>query len=783
MKIERRDINPVTQLPALREVIDWFGTSMSTAHADSYLSVIVCEITKYINLLENYGIDAVDEMISAVAKMLQRIWGTGSFIGHISDERFVIIKHYSEKESLDDILLSLQNDSKLLESEVEQYNNSTDKPYIIELDYGYVTAEPGWNGAFESFFKMANSEMLMNHLKKDLNQSNNSKTVLWKYEEVFNLLIEKNLFHYHFQPIVNARNGIVFAYEALMRTDNLINMAPLEVIDVAADLGKLYEIEKVTMRNTMEYLSQNKELFQDRKLFINSIPAYMLQNEDWDSLVKKYGHIMDMLVVEMTEQSEMNDEVLEKFRNRLKKNNISLAIDDYGTGFSNLSNLIRYTPDYVKIDRALVCEINEKPKIQKLVSGIIEFIHENGFVALAEGVETYEELKTMIDLEVDYIQGYYLARPSANIIDKIDDKYYDEIISLNIMRSDYGLKVYTPSENETIYLSQIATQHYNSILIDKENVTIEGIKGTPINCTITVKDGVKCNITLSDVSITTEKETPLVDIGTDCCVRIRVEGNNDIINRGIRVPQGSDLHLSGTGTLNIRSDLMNAYAIGGDKDSTYGNINIERLSQLLISVNGDNCIGIGGGKNPSDSKISIIKSGIRIEIAGGLAVGIGTFEGPARVDMCYSDFDFNMSCANAVGIGSLNGNLQVLLDNYFLNIVESGNNLCGVGSLNNGEGDIKISNGTINCTIRGRSIICLGSDFGEINCELESSSTTFYCEGNTVVGIGDLNGNGNINIHDANLNMTIMAKDILDIGTKSGRLAVMDCKRNIRKNE
>ena len=62
------------------------------------------------------------------------------------------------------------------------------------------------------------------------------------------------------------------------------------------------------------------------------------------------------------------------------------AIDDYGTGFSNISNLLRYMPNYVKIDRSLIENIQDKPRIQKLVAGIIEFVHENGYFALAEGV-------------------------------------------------------------------------------------------------------------------------------------------------------------------------------------------------------------------------------------------------------------------------------------------------------------------------------------------------------------------------------------------------------------
>lgn len=91
----------------------------------------------------------------------------------------------------------------------------------------------------------------------------------------FNLLIEKNLFFYHFQPIVNAHDGSVFAYEALMRTDPLIGMTPLEVIDAASAYGRLYDIEKATMSNTLAYIGEHEELFSERKLFINSIPAYM----------------------------------------------------------------------------------------------------------------------------------------------------------------------------------------------------------------------------------------------------------------------------------------------------------------------------------------------------------------------------------------------------------------------------------------------------------------------------------------------------------------------------
>lgn len=783
MSIGIKETNPVTGLPGLRDVISWFDNTYTSTATDSYFSLSVYELPKYMYILENHGISAVDEMISVVAEKLKKIYGSKSYIGHISDDRFVVISDYSAKEDKDSIQSLLRSDNLILIKEVNNCNNTGNIPCFIELDYGFVLIEPKWQGGFEKYLKMANSEMLINHLKKDLSISNSSRAVLWKHEEVFRLLIEKNLFHYHFQPIVDAQNGDIFAYEALMRTEPIINMSPLEVLDVATNLGKLYDIEKATMSNVMNYVFQNRVSFANKKVFINSIPAHMLTAQDWDLLVDRYESIMDGLVVEMMEQTEIDDEHLSRFRKRLEKNNISLAIDDYGTGFSNLSNLIRYNPNYVKIDRALVQDIHEKPRIQKLVAGIVEFIHENGFSALAEGVENYDELKAVIDLGVDYIQGYYLAKPSSNILNEIDTSYRDEIIALNVMRSEFVVRVYTPAENEVVNLSQLATQHYNSILIDKENIEIEGLKGTAISCCITIKDGVKTNITLRDVSITTEKETPLINIGAGCDVTLNVEGTNEIINRGIRVPQDSSLYLTGKGSLRIHSEMMNSYAIGADKENSYGNITIEKLKLLRIDTNGENCVGIGGGKNPANSQIHIYGSGLRVECAGGNTVGIGCFDGNSIIEIQNSDLDFKMSCASAVGIGTFKGKAKIFMDNYSINIIESGNNLCGIGSLNNGEGNIAISNGCIQCDIRGRSIVCVGSYNGSIDCTLEYTSTVFYCEGNSVVGIGDMNGSGSVFIHDGNLNMTILAKNNLDIGSKNGHSEVLDCKRNIKINE
>ncbi len=598
-----------------------------------------------------------------------------------------------------------------------------------------------------------------------------------------NLLIEKNLFFYHFQPIVNAHDGTVFAYEALMRTDPVIYMSPLEVIDAASAYGRLYDIEKATMWNTLAYVSEHEELFSDCKLFVNSIPAYMLNTDDWNALVAKYGHLMNKLVIEMTEQTEMDNNRISVIRNRLKAHNISLAIDDYGTGFSNISNLIRYNPDYVKIDRSLIENIQEKPRIQKLVAGIIEFIHENGFFALAEGVETHEELKTMISLGSDLIQGYYLAKPTAYVLRELPKDLQNEVVELNRMRSEYEVRVYRPKEGETVDLAQITAEHYNALLIETEHVSIQGVPDTAINCSITIQDGLHTHISLKDVRITTEKDVPLIDLGNFTNATISLSGDNEIINRGIRVPQSSDLHLTGEGSLHIHSEMLNSYGIGNDRDNSYGNIRIDFVGMLHIDINGENSVAIGGGKNDASSIISIRQTKIHLEGSGNNCVGIGNFDGNCIIDIKNSKQTIEISSASAVGIGCVTGNANILIEHYKTIITESGIGLCGIGVLHGGKGRLIVAHGAIICDIRGRNIVCFGTDGGSLDCSTLLTSTDFYCEGNSVTGIGDINGSGNINLRDSNLSMRILARDNLDIGSKFGKLETINIQKQIKVNE
>ncbi len=243
----------------------------------------------------------------------------------------------------------------------------------------------------------------------------------------FNKIIDENLLVYHFQPVVSARDGEIVAYEALMRsTDG--SLSPGDIIRIAENQNRLYDIERLTFSNVMKFLSCNRELFKDRKVLINSITSSVLSEKDFESLADSYGELFGNTVWEITEQTKPTDRVLETIKERAQRVGCEIAIDDYGSGYANTNNLLKIFPNVVKIDAELIRDIDSNNHKQHFVSGIIYFCTVNGIRVLAEGVETAKELAWVIKAGIDYIQGYYTCRPQPVVVDNIDVKIKEEII-------------------------------------------------------------------------------------------------------------------------------------------------------------------------------------------------------------------------------------------------------------------------------------------------------------------------------------------------------------------
>lgn len=231
----------------------------------------------------------------------------------------------------------------------------------------------------------------------------------------FHQLISKEQVRYYFQPIFSARTGRVNAYEALMRSNLPTLRSPATIMKLAREQGALYEIERITFfkaSETFEQLQQKSLVRTDALLFINSIANVCLTESDSANYRAHYAALMQQLVVEITEEEELNHEALETKR-RVPGFSGMFALDDYGSGYSNEGSLLELSPRFIKVDISIIRGIDTDADKQQIMRNVVAYAHPRSMQIIAEGVETAAEMRKAIELGADLLQGYYLARPAA----------------------------------------------------------------------------------------------------------------------------------------------------------------------------------------------------------------------------------------------------------------------------------------------------------------------------------------------------------------------------------
>lgn len=238
----------------------------------------------------------------------------------------------------------------------------------------------------------------------------------------FNNILNKKDIKIVYQPIVSLQNGDIYGYEALMRGPEDSSLrSPLELLEIAKKENKLFELE---MLSREQAILGAKKMKKNKFLFINVEPDVV------NDAHYKMGNTKEILdncelsekniILEVTERTAIEDyskyiRVIENYRIQGYK----VAIDDVGSGYSGLTRINLIKPDLIKIDMDLVRNINKDSFKQSLIVAMVKFATNTGVKTIAEGIETKEELEALIKLGVNYGQGYYIARPDKETIDKL----------------------------------------------------------------------------------------------------------------------------------------------------------------------------------------------------------------------------------------------------------------------------------------------------------------------------------------------------------------------------
>ena len=230
----------------------------------------------------------------------------------------------------------------------------------------------------------------------------------------FHRLVSEELVTYYFQPIFSAETGEAVAFEALMRVDLPTLRDPEAVLRLAREERCLHEIERITMfRSVRAFLAleATDTIPVGRRLFLNSIANQCLTEEEAQDFLALCGPLAQRIIIEITEEEDLDPEMLRQKRSLIPSG--AFALDDYGSGYSNERSLLELSPNYIKLDRSIVQDIDGDPDKQQIVSSTVAYAHQRSMKLIAEGLETAAEVRTVLELGVDYLQGYYLARPAA----------------------------------------------------------------------------------------------------------------------------------------------------------------------------------------------------------------------------------------------------------------------------------------------------------------------------------------------------------------------------------
>jgi len=222
-----------------------------------------------------------------------------------------------------------------------------------------------------------------------------------------------------FQPIVSLVDGEVFGYEALSRGPQGSLLEKPDVLFPAAEqFNKLWELEFLCRSKAF---ARGNGLPKDKMLFVNVDPKIIndprFQKGVTLEMLAHYKIDVSNIIFEITEKNSIEDyRSFRKVLDNYTSQGYQIAIDDAGSGYSGLKLLAEIRPQYIKIDMDLVRNIDKDSLKQALIKAFYEFSLMTNMKIIAEGIETIDELNTIINIGIPYGQGYLLQRPAAEFL-------------------------------------------------------------------------------------------------------------------------------------------------------------------------------------------------------------------------------------------------------------------------------------------------------------------------------------------------------------------------------
>lgn len=381
--------------------------------------LILINIDNFKNINNLYGFEVGNDILNQFAQILQETKKSSQYkLYRLYADEFALFLD-GDFMSIDDYYKDLENIKTAVKKHpfyIESIDDNVELEITIGVSLGqeeplstvdlalrYAKKNNLWFQAYNATLDITEQVKYSHQMKKEIQTA-----------------IEKNNLFPVYQPIVNIKQEIV-KYEVLIRmkiqneNGEDVVVSPVKFLDESIRNKQYNHIMKIVLTQAFK-----EALHTDKMISINlSFDDIYNQTlvETICSLTDEYPQIASRLIVEILETSSIyNLEVMERFLLRIRKKGIKIAIDDFGMGHSNLSHLLLFKPDFLKIDAQFIKNIDTSKEAIALVKAIVSFCHELDIVVIAEHVhskEVYDVLKT---LDIDEYQGFYFYEPLDTVI-------------------------------------------------------------------------------------------------------------------------------------------------------------------------------------------------------------------------------------------------------------------------------------------------------------------------------------------------------------------------------
>ena len=414
LNIESNHLTGLRNRASLIKDIDKFGFTM--------LALVDIDHLEFINNL--YGSNIGNLVIKKFAKIVENeVKDREYFIYQTSADEFAICSNDEFPSKFENFIKELSQKLTNLELFIKEIDDeiSVDATIGVTYELNFLAS---CGIIYESHLLLAQANTALKHAKihklsltsynESINTLQDIQNIMeWK-DKIKNAYKNDNIIPV-FQPIVD-RDGNILKYETLMRLrekneerrERLIS--PFFFLDTAILTKQYAKISRSIISQALNQLISTNHTLSINLTYTDTQDPKMISLLE-ESLEKH--NIGDRLIFEIVESEDIKDYgLLEEFLQKFKPYGVRVAIDDFGSGFSNFENIIRLNADYIKIDGSLIKNVDHDKNSLAIVKAIVQFAHTLGIKIIAEYVHSKEVLDVLKDFDIDEYQGFYFYEPA-----------------------------------------------------------------------------------------------------------------------------------------------------------------------------------------------------------------------------------------------------------------------------------------------------------------------------------------------------------------------------------